>query len=116
MSMQQTHTTIVMRSYELLKHAIPVLNRLPKSQKFTLGDRIQQMLTEVLEKLIEASYAPPAQKKEILPQANILLEKLRFFFRLAHELGYLSMAQYKEMTLRTDEIGRMAGGWLKSLR
>lgn len=108
--------TLVSRTYDLLKYTIPLLNRLPKSQKFTLGDRIQQLMNDLLELYIEAYYAPADEKRPRLLRANIQLEKLRHYLRLAFELNYLSSGQYREFAERTTEIGKMTGGWLKSLQ
>lgn len=114
--MQTKSEPIVLRAYELLKHAVPTLNRLPKNQKFIFGDRLQNHLSDLLESLLEAVYLPAEAKKPLLAAVNMRLEKLRFLFRLGHELGFFSSKQYEEFARRTDEIGRMTGGWLRSLK
>jgi hypothetical protein len=65
---------------------------------------------------IEAAYSPPDAKKLILRQVNLKLEKLRFFFRLGFDLGLYKSSLYEDMIKKIDEIGRMTGAWLKSLR
>lgn len=94
---------------------IPVLARFPKHQRFFLGDRMQNVLTDTLELFIEAYYLSGETKKEKLKQANIHLEKLRQYCRLCYEMGYYTSLKYQELSRRIDEIGRMNGGWLKSL-
>ena len=103
------------KAYDLLKTAIPVLNGLPRNFKFTLGDRLQNHLSDILELLIEAVYLPPAEKKPVLRRVNLQLEKVRFYFRLGFELGLYNSGRYREFSERVDEVGRMTGGWLKSL-
>ncbi|MDJ0713854.1 MAG: hypothetical protein QNJ54_06510 [Prochloraceae cyanobacterium] len=49
--------SIVQKAYDLIKWYVPILNRLPKSHKFALGDRITNKLYDLLEGLIEAKYA-----------------------------------------------------------
>ena len=73
------------------------------------------MLGELLELLIEAYYAPATQKRNLLVRTNILLEKLRYYFRLGFDLGLYTSTRYNDFAKRLDEIGRMCGGWLKSL-
>ncbi len=107
--------TIVARAYDLLKAAIPVLNALPRNYKFTLGDRLQNHLCDLLESLIEAVYLPPAEKKPVLRQVNLRLEKIRFLFRLGYDLGLYHSPVYQRFVAQVDEIGRMTGGWLKTL-
>jgi hypothetical protein len=42
--------------YRFLAWLIPAVEKVPKSYKFTLGDRIQALALDVLEALIEATY------------------------------------------------------------
>ena len=70
------------RPLPLRRWLVPTLERFPRIQKFLLGDRIQGTAMDVLEQLIEATYT--RQRERHLANANLGLEKLRFFFRLAH--------------------------------
>ncbi|MBK7409856.1 MAG: diversity-generating retroelement protein Avd [Saprospirales bacterium] len=97
------------------KILIKGLRNLPRDQKFLLGDRIQNLAGDVLEQLIEAFYLPKDQKGPILRKVNINLEKLRHFFRLCFELGYINSTQLKHWNDPVQELGRMVGGWLKTL-
>lgn len=114
--MQTIPEPIVIKAYDLLKFAIPALNRLPKNQKFVFGDRLQNHLGDLLETLLETVYSPAEAKKPLLTAVNLRLEKLRFLFRLGFDLGYFSAGQYREFIGRADEIGRMTGGWLRALK
>ena len=114
--MEQTKEVITEKAYDLLKTTIPMLEGLPRSQKFTLGDRIQNHLSDLLEMLIQAYYLPAAEKRALLLQANIRLETLRYYYRLGYERGHYHSLKYQEFSQKTNELGRMIGGWLKSLR
>ncbi|MFN0175797.1 MAG: diversity-generating retroelement protein Avd [Saprospiraceae bacterium] len=113
--MENTKETIAAKAYDLLKYSLPMLEGLPRSQKFTLGDRIQNHLSDLLEMLLEAYYLPAAEKRPLLLRANIRLEMLRYFYRLGFDRGHYNSLRYKEFAERIDEIGRMVGGWIKSL-
>ena len=107
--------TILQKVYALLKDTVPVLNKFPRSQKFTLADRIQNQLSDLLELYIEAYYYTAPDKKPLLIKANISLEKLRHYFRLCYDLGLYGSNKYEEFALKLNEIGKMTGGWIKSL-
>ncbi len=64
--------TIIQKVYELLKFTIPVLNKYPRNQKFTLADRIQNQLSDLLELYIEAYYISGREKKRLLFKACLL--------------------------------------------
>lgn len=111
-----SNETILQKAYDVLKNAIPVLNKFPRNQKFVLGDRIQNQLSDLLELYINAYYSPASQKKTLLQEANIKLEILRHYFRLGYDLGLYSSLTYEEFARQLNEIGKMTGGWLKSLK
>ena len=69
--------------YRFILWLVPVLERFPRSQRFLLGDRIQDTALDVLESLIEATYT--RQRTGHLMRANLGIEKLR----LAQDLSYL---------------------------
>ena len=48
---------IIQRTHDLIKWYIPIINRLPKQHKFSLGDRITAGLYDLLQGLIQARYA-----------------------------------------------------------
>ncbi len=62
---------------------IPTLDKFPRAQRFLLGDRIETTALDVLERLIEATFT--RERRVMLQQANLGLEKLRHLMRLALE-------------------------------
>lgn len=98
--------------YQLINWLIPAVERFPKAQKFLLGDRIQGTALDVLESLIEATYT--RDRRGHLARANLGLEKLRFFFRIAFEQRHLDARRYEHAARLTDEVGRLIGGWAKA--
>ncbi|MBI4742936.1 MAG: diversity-generating retroelement protein Avd [Betaproteobacteria bacterium] len=100
--------------YQFLRWLVPTVEKFPRTQKFTLGDRIQSGALDVLERLIEATYS--RQATPLLAAANLGLEKLRFLFRLASDLRLLDLRRYEFAARAIDEVGRLVGGWLKVSR
>lgn len=99
---------------QFLLWLMPTIERFPRSQKFLLGDRIQTTALDVLEALIEATYT--RDRVRHLTRANLGLEKLRMFFRLAADLHHVDMRRYAHASRMIDEIGRLVGGWMKANR
>ena len=98
--------------FRFLTWLIPTVERFPRGQKFLLGDRIQASALDVLERLIEATYSK--RREEWLAGANLGIEKLRFLFRLAHNLSYLDDRRYQHAAISLDETGRLIGGSRKA--
>ena len=97
--------------YRFILWLVPSVERFPRGQKFLLGDRIQSTALDVLEALIQATYT--RQRQAHLVRANLGLEKLRFFFRLSHDLRYLDSRRYEHAARSLDETGRKVGAWRK---
>ncbi|MEZ4984594.1 MAG: diversity-generating retroelement protein Avd [Saprospiraceae bacterium] len=113
--MDSDKNTIVQKSYDLLKETVLTANGFPRSQKFTLGDRLQNQATDLMDNYIRALYAPREAKRALLDEANIQLEILRHYYRLAYDLGLYNSVRYKHFAEIIQHIGRMTGGWIKSL-
>jgi len=88
---------------------------LPRSHRFTFGERIDHLTLDCLELAIEAIYASPPDKPAPLRRMNLNLEKLRVFWRLVCDRGWISQQQLLFVSQRLDEIGRMVGWWIKHL-
>jgi len=97
--------------HQFILWLIPAVDKFPRSQKFLLGDRIQNTALDVLERLIEATYT--RGRERLLTEANVGLEKLRMLFRISFELQYLDARRYEYSARAIDEVGRMVGGWMK---
>ncbi len=89
-------------------------DRLPKHTRFTIAGRIVNLALDTLELLTDALYS--SQKKAILLQINLNLEKLRLLFRLCFERKYLHLSQYEFVQNEINTAGRMVGGWIKSCK
>ena len=98
--------------YRFLLWLVPAVDKLPRSQRFLLGDRIEATALDVLECLIEATYS--RNRRPLLSHANLGIEKLRFLFRLAYDLHHLDVRRFEHAARSLDEIGRLIGGWRKA--
>ncbi len=105
------HGPALERAYQFVLWLVPTLDKFPRSQRFLLGDRIEAAALDVLEGLIEATYARAVTA--ILGRVNLLLEKLRFLVRIAKDLRYLDPRRYEHAARAIDEIGRLVGGWIR---
>jgi len=47
---------------------------------------------------------------------DVELDYLRSLIRLAMQLGFLPFRKYENWAAMLNEIGKMLGGWMKSMR
>lgn len=111
MMMQPSVPVVVSKTYDLTLWMLPKLAKFPRDQRFLLGDRIENMLLDILEDLIDATYTK--EKVNILKRTNLRLEKLRFLVRLSSDMRFINLTSYEFAGRGIDEVGRMVGGWIK---
>jgi hypothetical protein len=104
----------VQACHELLLWLIPQLDKFPRQRRFTLGERLETGLLEVLELLVEAAYSK--DKRYSLTTANRRLARCRHLWRLAFELRVVPLRGYEHGARLIDGIGGQIGSWLKSLQ
>jgi hypothetical protein len=102
----------VPKLYDVIMWLMGRVERFPRSQRFTLGDRILNISLDTLDLLIEATYT--RKRLPLLQKANVQLEKLRFLIRLCQDLKLLSTKQYAYISGEINEVGKLVGGWIRS--
>lgn len=95
----------------LLEWLIPLLDKFPRNRRFTLGERIESGLLEVLENLIQATYGHARQQS--LVQANLKLDIVRHLWRLSYQLQVIPIKRYDHGSGLMESLGRQIGGWRK---
>lgn len=107
------HLIIFQKVYDLIREVYKDCNNFPKSQRFILGQRIENTAVNILEGIIIAN--SEGNKLTFLFKVSVEIEKMRIFLRLSKDLAFLAFKRYEVLTAKLDEIGRMCGGWIKSL-
>lgn len=87
----------------------------PKKDKYTLGATCERYIISTLELLLEASYVPKEHKRARILAANTKFEALKVFIRLLKDMKIIDQKKYVALQSLLQEIGRMMGGWLRSL-
>ena len=88
----------------------------PKGKRYTLGQKIDQLLLEIIELIITAGYWAREQKLPVLQKVSIKLDVIKILLRLANETKCLDNSNYQQTISHILEIGRMLGGWIKTVK
>jgi hypothetical protein len=86
-----------------------------KTTRYTLGIKIDSLFIEATENIFTASRSVKDQKLPFLQKASAKLDLLKFFLQIAWEIKSMDSKKYIIISQHLDEIGKMLGGWLKSL-
>ena len=104
---------ILQKTFDMMNYAYPALAQYPKGEKFALVVDIKRGMDVMLERIIEAN--KKYYKKTTLQELDVEVEKLKAYVRLSYNLGFLPPKKYEQWSGLVVEIGRMVGGWIKSV-
>jgi len=109
---------IFVKTYDFLVWLLGRTARFPKNERFRLARRLEESAFAFYDLLLQAGRLPTGQrgeKRRLLARADLELDRLRLTVRLCQDLKLLSFSQYEHCAERLVEIGRLLGGWHKSL-
>src|SRR5262245_36242782 len=105
---------IVTKAYDVTSWLLQQVNAFPRAYRFVLGDRIASTDLQTLEDRVKDSHT--RDKRVVLDNVNLKLERLRYLLRMSKDLQLLSLRKYEYMAREMIEVGAMLGGWLKQQR
>lgn len=107
---------IFSRMYDLLMWLIPQATKFPRAHRFGLGERVTRRALDLQETLLAAGLRRGPERLVLLTQADTQLAQLKHHLRLCKDLELMTINQYEHVAGMLVEIGRLLGGWQKSIR
>jgi hypothetical protein len=89
---------------------------IPKHDRYTVYTKAEESLLLVISNLFKASTVDKEHKLTLLEQTSTELNLLRVFIRLLKDIKALDNKKYLALQSEIDEIGRMLGGWIRSVK
>ena len=105
---------IVARMYDCLLYLLPQVAKFPRSERYLLGERLEQACFAVFDLLLAACYTK--EKLPILLNASITFEQARYCVRLCKDLRLISLHRYEVLSKMMNEVGVQLGGWIRQQR
>lgn len=88
---------------------------LPKTHKYTLGQKIDNLLLEAIEAVATATFLYKNEKLPYVKRAIQKIDTLKVFLLILWETKSLDTKKYIALSTKIDEVGKMLGGWLGQL-
>jgi hypothetical protein len=104
---------IFVKTYDLALWIIEHTLKFPKSQRGVLARQIQTQVFDLHGALVDAALSD--NPRPHLRRADASLIKLRTYLRMCRDLHILAVNQYGYACQELAQVGRLLGGWLKSL-
>lgn len=105
---------IIQKTYDLVKWYVPILTRLPRDYRFTLGQRMNNTLCSLLEGLLRSRFS--RNKILLLENLNSDLDILQYQTRLLLDFELISSKRYEFVSGLFVDIGQDLGNWIKHLK
>jgi hypothetical protein len=97
----------------MIEYGHVAVRQFPKMERHVLGAEIRHTMWALLRLVVVCDKR--YHKKTTLQELDAELDLLRCQVRTAKALGYLDFKKYEHWAKLNDEIGRMIGGWIKSM-
>jgi hypothetical protein len=107
---------IFKKTYDLYKEFYICLKSFPKQDKYSLGEKCNLILIEILGHLLETGRLDGLEKLSCLEKISVKLNLFRVYIRLAKDIRALENKKYVSIQEMVDEIGRMLGGWIRKTK
>jgi hypothetical protein len=91
------------------------LSSFPKSNRYTIGTKIDILFLEAIEYAFLASYTHTEEKQILLNKSISKVDLVKLLLQLSWEIKALDNKKYAHLAERFAEIGKMLGGWKKQL-
>ena len=100
---------------EKIKHAYTLWHHfhelLPKTQKYSLGNRIDKLFIESIESTTTAAFLPPTEKLPWVRQALRKTDTIQVLLQVLWDTKSLEDKHYIALTTELASIGQNLGGW-----
>lgn len=111
----QTHLPVIEKLKILYISWITIHRKIPRTERFGLGTRIDNAFLDLLTSLRRASFSEPKQKIPLLEIAIVKIDDIKFFVQLLWESKLISNEQYISFGNDLEIIGKNIGGWRKDM-
>ncbi|MEK7464632.1 MAG: four helix bundle protein [Patescibacteria group bacterium] len=99
-------------AYKLWQEFLP---HFPKTSRYTLGVRIDNLFLNIIEIVFSAVSNGSINRLAKVKNSTLTLDSLKFLLQISWETKSLDTKKYVLISGKLVEIGKMLGGWLRHL-
>lgn len=94
---------------------INIVPHIQKGSRFTIGSRIENRFLDLLEISYTAYFSEKEKKLKKISESILTLDIIKYLITVAWEGKLISNKHFELISLKLEEVGKMLGGWKKSL-
>ena len=89
---------------------------IPKAQRYTIWQKCENTTLAILESVVATSHCSGEKRLDVLQELSYRLDLLKVFIRLTKDTYSIDSKHYDALQTIIQEIGKMTGGWIKSVK
>ena len=101
------------KTEQLLYKVYPRLVNFPKSEKFSLCQRIKEAFFDIIKNILLGN-SVKSKRMTYLQEADAHLQTLKVLIKLAYNRKYISNGFFKEIDANLTEINKLLSEYIKS--
>ncbi|MBI5022995.1 MAG: four helix bundle protein [Candidatus Magasanikbacteria bacterium] len=109
-------TPLIFKSYLLYRPIASAAQNFKKPWRYGLGEKLQTAILTIVEQTGQALYARQPLKEPHILKIIGTIQTVQLFIRLALDENIINEHQFFAWSDQVEELSRMAGGWLASVR
>ena len=99
------------KSYDLLLELYDIYNNLPKSVKYTIGEKLQKEIIKVILDIYKAN--SHTEKSPYILKAREHIEVIRLLIRILFDLKLIGLKRMVLINTIIEDISKQLAGWQK---
>jgi hypothetical protein len=116
LSLSLGSATILSRIKEGYLLWVSFVPHIPRCARYTIGSRIENKFLDLLELSYIAYFTEKEEKLDKVTECISILDTLKFLVYVSWEAKFIANKHYVGLALKLDDIGKIFGGWRKSLK
>lgn len=98
---------------DFYQELIPILQKFPKTQRYTLAENIEKETLACVKLVFEAEYIK-GNRLDSLRKLRTTLHVITFLLRISRKSSFITEGIYEKLTRDTSEMGKITSGWIKN--
>lgn len=98
---------------EFYQELIPILQKFPKTQRYTLAENIEKETLACVRLIFEAEYVKD-RRMDALKNLRTNLHVITFLLRVSRKSSFITDGVYEKLVRETSEMGKITSGWIKN--
>lgn len=106
--------TLIEKTYRFMQWLLERTAKYPKDLRYSLAAHVNDLAFRLFDGMLAATAT--RDRERLVRGLSLTLDTLRYYVRLSMDMKAISVRQYEYAAEAMNEMGRLIGGWIRSMR